>query len=454
MNLFRSDNDDELFKTGFSEEYDFLDRKEPASRLSALVENIDDPLVIALDGPWGSGKSFFLKGWVGEHGKNKAHISKVVYFDAFKHDFIDDPLLSIVETVGNEIDKEKGQNPNLVKAWAKAKKYAPALTRSALRVGISLATAGVINRADEQFETLLTAGGEELEKSADQFWRTETAKRQRLADFKEALQEMTNPDDKKKPTQKLVIIVDELDRCRPDFALNVLETIKHLFDVPGVHFVLGVNIAQLANSVRARYGTGTDAVRYVEKFVSLQINLPTSDRNVNDESLKLKYFRKAVGITGLDNEVVNDTLTYLKMIQDDDRISFRSIKSLVSEISLLTSVISPKMRGIKTCVVGLLLLRRLSPVDYKLLQKSKLDFDSIRDLFGNFQIRDSYNTKIHQHLSDLWLYLLEADKMSEDDKTRAAKRFDSWGDIEPINTLQYCFSLLEEYQVISREQAG
>ena len=75
--------------------------------------------------------------------------------------------------------------------------------------------------------------------------------------FRLTLEELTKPDDAK--PIKLVIVVDELDRCRPDYALSLLEIIKHFFNVEGVHFVLGVNLSELQNIVRARYGRNIKA---------------------------------------------------------------------------------------------------------------------------------------------------------------------------------------------------
>lgn len=89
--------------------------------------------------------------------------------------------------------------------------------------------------------------------------------------FRNALIELTGPGSDGFPNQKLIFEVDELDRYRPDYALPVLEIIKHFFNIDGVHFVLGVNLKELQNSVRARYGTGNDGDRYLQKFLHVQV---------------------------------------------------------------------------------------------------------------------------------------------------------------------------------------
>lgn len=94
-----------LYEDGLAK-HDKLNRKPMADKLFNLVERIDDPLVIALDGGWGSGKSVFLKCWVGEHLKTHRDKATTLYFDAFEHDYLDDPLIAptgaLAERLGDE----------------------------------------------------------------------------------------------------------------------------------------------------------------------------------------------------------------------------------------------------------------------------------------------------------------------------------------------------------------
>jgi predicted KAP-like P-loop ATPase len=74
-------------------------------------------------------------------------------------------------------------------------------------------------------------------------------------------------------TPKVIVFVDELDRCRPDYAVSYLETIKHVFDVKGMVFVLAMNSEQFANSVRAQFGV-VNFPEYLRKFVHRTVKLP------------------------------------------------------------------------------------------------------------------------------------------------------------------------------------
>ncbi len=76
--------------------------------------------------------------------------------------------------------------------------------------------------------------------------------------------------------KSIVFIIDELDRCKPPFALEIVEVVKHLFAVPNMTFILVMNRAQLEASVEHEYGTG-DPSKYLQKFINLWVSLPKSD---------------------------------------------------------------------------------------------------------------------------------------------------------------------------------
>ena len=132
-----------LYKKGFDGVCK-LDRKADGEKLSSLVERISEPLVIALDAPWGAGKSVFLQCWVGAHTLENQGTATTVYFDAFKHDYMDDPLVSIVQAISERIEgltpketdtEDTSKIDTLKQTFRKATVYAPALGRAALRMG-------------------------------------------------------------------------------------------------------------------------------------------------------------------------------------------------------------------------------------------------------------------------------------------------------------------------------
>ena len=105
------------------------------------------------------------------------------------------------------------------------------------------------------------AGDESLELT-DAWEQTETGRKH----FQEQLKAAAEP-------CGLILLIDELDRCKPTYALELLSTVRHLFDVPGVVVVLAINRAELAHSVQSVYGPDFSADRYLRRFADLHARL-------------------------------------------------------------------------------------------------------------------------------------------------------------------------------------
>ena len=84
----------------------------------------------------------------------------------------------------------------------------------------------------------------------------------------------------------LIFIIDELDRCRPDYALEVIEKIKHFFSVKNLVFVLVMHKYQLECAVKSIYGNEIDAVTYLQKFINLECALPKNADQHNSDYKK------------------------------------------------------------------------------------------------------------------------------------------------------------------------
>ena len=327
-----------LYEDGF-EDHDQLSRKPTGEKLSELVDQIEDPLVIALDGTWGSGKSFFLKCWVGEHLKRPMTTTQTVYFDAFQYDYLDDPLVALTGAISDRFrTKEDEQQEQHEKRKQKLKQFAFIMSKASMRVALSVATAGISERLNELGgETIRSAGQEFKEiiakepggKEVEQFWTAHYMKIAAMTEFRDTLRDLTKPNDGM--PNKLVVVVDELDRCRPDYALSLLEIIKHFFNVEGVHFILGVNLIELQNSVRARYGSTVDATTYLQKFYSVVVRLPSSVQGSIDY---LRYFESAFDLIQIDPALRSTAQKYLKSYISETPMTLRVVQRILDDSCL------------------------------------------------------------------------------------------------------------------------
>ena len=246
---------------------DQLNRKSEVDQLVTLIQNSPTPLVLGVDAAWGTGKTTFVH--MLRHTLN-GHGYQAIYFDAWETDFVADPLVALVGEVGHLLhgkeDSEVGRKLRSATGHV-LKRLAP--------IAIRLATAGLVEMKPEDLDRLSV---EEVEKalsdSAEKVVEATIEQYQQhrgeLTQFRKALEKAVRAAGGEKP---LIFFIDELDRCRPTFAVELLERIKHLFEISGVIFVLSVHGRQLAHSLRAVYGQQFDAEGYLGRFLHLTYSL-------------------------------------------------------------------------------------------------------------------------------------------------------------------------------------
>lgn len=316
-----------LYTGGFAER-DILNRSEFAKRLTRLLDSVDEPLVIALDGDWGSGKSFFLRCWTGAHINEFDGKSQIIYFDAFAKDFLKDPLIGITEALEERLLAIRGEKSSLENMKSALIK----LARPALRVTISAMTAGI----SEIASPVAAAAAGEVSKIAtdglDKIWESEKERTAAIEEFREGLKSITTLDEEKR---NLIFIVDELDRCRPDYAIDLLEIIKHFFEVPNVHFVLGVNQEELEGNIRHRYGDGTNSRAYLAKYINLRMMLPDGTKPIghHERTSSLQYIRTQSDNMEIDRDFAE--ITYRMALLINKEVSLRDVSRLLSNIAIV-----------------------------------------------------------------------------------------------------------------------
>ena len=235
---------------------DVLDRQRFAKPLTDLVSSADDaPFCIAIDGEWGCGKTFLLERWRIEFSEK----GKVIYFNAWEDDFHADPLTAIIGQLWDEIKKGKMKDiRNLLgKDWEKALKE----TMSDISPKKALLNISSFGVKLGDFQPAIVRTVEEY-----------IERRRSVKILQKQLQKLAKVT-KEKTKKPLVFIVDELDRCRPTFAIELLERVKHVVGVPGIVFVFGVNQKGLEESIRSVYGD-LDATDYLRRFFDVGMTLP------------------------------------------------------------------------------------------------------------------------------------------------------------------------------------
>jgi Cdc6-like AAA superfamily ATPase len=235
---------------------DKLGRKACAEMLTSLLAGQTTALTVSVNGEWGSGKTFLLKRWQ-QQLSNDGY--KAIYFNAWEDDFIGDPLVAIL-----------GQLRMCLKEDANLTGLATGLSQAVWTLGSGLSK----KFTGLDFEDAARKARDVAQSNRDVILDNYDTLCKIRKELKSSLQEMANElfNQTGKP---LVFIVDELDRCRPTFAIETLERIKHLFDINHVIFVLGIDRKQLGESIKSVYGN-IEIENYLHRFIDLDFQLPVT----------------------------------------------------------------------------------------------------------------------------------------------------------------------------------
>jgi hypothetical protein len=399
---------------GFDRAKDIFNRADFGSGLANLVEAIEDPMVIALDGQWGSGKSIFIKMWAGLL-RQRGH--PVIYFDAFANDYIEDAFLAIAGEVISLSQKAKSAKTSAHKRFLKgATRAGRALLRSSAKIGVKAATLGVLDAADfEDLKAVADDIADDVSSKADNYIETLLSRhgveQKNIESFRAALSELAThlsaklqrSEEDDKPTYRpLIFIVDELDRCKPPFALDLLEKIKHVFSVAGVHFVLVTHLAQLESFVRLSYGTEIDAQTYLQKFYNLVVHLP-GDGRYDHERISRKFMQYLQSHLSLDQQA----LGFVDHVVAARGLSPRSLEKILTYMSLAIAFTTrPGHRYFRPSAIlaGLCVLKTIEP---RLFQNAKSGLLTLAEAFEAFQIAKWPHNNEREWATKWWAYGLD-----------------------------------------------
>lgn len=318
---FRFDESNEHLKQLYKE--DSLGKNYELDKFVSLLNAVPEHFVIGLDGRWGSGKTIFVKQakliidalskleddnidvefkeklLKNDKFKNYGDYA-TVYYDAWENDNANDPIQSLVMTMVDEFHTSFDKNTcvNLAKAVLRVLKHIPATLNPVVPI-VASAFDDIISLDTEDFLT--------------------EAKfiKQLKINVNEFLDKCIENND------RLILFVDELDRCRPEYAILLLERLKHYFDHKNVIFVFSLNVETLTNVLKSRYGTGFDANTYLDKFFDLRIGIPVCDK---------KHYLSYLGIKDQQESTLNYDL--LSDTIESYNLELREVRKLVGTLKI------------------------------------------------------------------------------------------------------------------------
>lgn len=318
---------------------DLWDRQRLGEQLTNYVDRLNCGAVLALDARWGEGKTWFVRHWQ-KHLENEGH--NVIYLDAFANDYLDDPFLVISSEITACLSKDDANSSHIntfkEKAAAAYQALLPTLPKVLLTLGLNLISGGILGTLAQQvyesgekvIESATDGIGDKIKESIEAKIESHEADKNTLLAFKQELTQLAKEFDK-----PLVFIIDELDRCRPDFAIRLIERIKHFFDIPKIVFVLVMDKTQFSKVVCHNYGYDEKlGEEYLDKFVDFSIKLNPAPYPYMKDYIASQQLLIILGVDWELKEFIGIDKLFYYLIKYEE-ISLRKAKKIANQFGFL-----------------------------------------------------------------------------------------------------------------------
>lgn len=285
--------------------HDEFNRKPIAENIIRLLTSDIDLSPMVIDGGWGTGKTEFCQKLVRLMQQHPNF--QPVYIDAFRSDHSGEPLLALLaeiiktctpeDTDGQPSEKRKSFTNRIAKvAGFGIKTIFKAAMGHVLKQNtddLAEELQQIMNDdqearsvAETVTDTANIIANHTIDVTVEALLKEQIEAEKNLETLKSCMKELAED----KP---IILFIDELDRCRPDYAVDMLEVIKHVFDIENVKVVLVTNTKQLCAAINHRYGAEVDAQKYLDKFLKYSFALPDKVLDQNEAQgtiVAVQYF--------------------------------------------------------------------------------------------------------------------------------------------------------------------
>lgn len=309
---------------------DEFSRKPIADKLIHLLTSDIELSPIIINGDWGTGKTEFCHKVIHEIKENHDNL-KCVYVDAFNADSSDEPILTLIAAIIS-LFPEQEDKKSIIKKAIPVLKYA---SKVLLNAGTTIILKeSVDNLGEELSEALKEQTTTAIDTSIDNLLNIHEKSNENILALRRILESLSNE-------HPIIIFIDELDRCRPNYALKMIESIKHIFSINNVKFVMISNLKQLESSINKVYGDSIDANKYLDKFIGFKVDLSEYHNNYNFEQKynSEEYFslliRKNEKLKIFHSDVY---LVFICFLIKKYKLSLRDIEKLVRTLDIYQNV--------------------------------------------------------------------------------------------------------------------
>ena len=334
---------------------DYFKRNTYIQNLIMYINNSETQATFAVSGEWGSGKTVFMHQFmytakhrdifggnpIGEDGKKDM---EVFYYNAWENELLKKPSIAILDSIIRKYyfwNKEDKANIQTV-------------LDKVGNIAVKVASAGVLDINDFKLDSSDEIDTQKIEK-----------------DFIETIDYIIN----KMSCKKVVIVIDELDRCKPTTVITMLEEIKHFYNHDSLCFVFSADFGQLSNTIKKIYGENFDADLYMQRFFDAIFTLSSSDyeKYINEELLY------SIGQTNISHELCKVAIGNVGLSIRETNKFIKKIKTIEKEIYDFDEFY-PEASAVKALFVPwALALKYSNSKEYRKLIDGELNITEIKD---------------------------------------------------------------------------
>lgn len=429
--------------------------REPAVKAIAnLLSIIDSNFVLAIDSPWGNGKTTFIR-LLKTYLENENY--RCLYFNAWESDFSKDPLIALTGELKQLVKKNDARQS----IYDEITKTGIKLARKSLPITLQFLSAGSID-IETTKSLIKTAKSEFQNEYLDNLVDSYESEKKLIKLFHTLVNNFISEKDSEE-NDTVIILIDELDRCRPTYAIELLERLKHIFNIQDLVFVLALDKSQLGHSLSAIYGQGINSNEYLRRFIDLEYLLPIQSGKVYTEYL-IQKFDLPAKYEYWDQAGSTDFMNTFSTLSDLLSLSLRARNQCFTRIAI--AILSTKEnRLLPISIVAILtILKTISPDLYSRFVFEKGTVGEVIDYLKKADKADLLSTPIGAYIiacliftqshkgdpKELIEYKKIYQKQRKSDMGPTASEHFACKVITSHNTLVSSFSLWSEDFVISK----
>ena len=341
--------------------HDEFNRKPIAENIIRLLTSDIDLSPMVIDGSWGTGKTEFCQKLIRLMEQQQLNYQPI-YIDAFRSDHSGEPLLALLAeiikacTPENVDGRPSEQRTNLTRKIAKVAGFGIKTTLKAAMGHVLKQNTDDLAEELQQImnddqearsvaetvtDTANTIANHTIDVAVEALLKEQIEAEKNLETLKSCLKGLA-------ANKPIILFIDELDRCRPDYAVDMLEVIKHVFDIENVKVVLVTNTKQLRAAINHRYGLEVDAQKYLDKFLKYSFALPekvVAQFEEKQDLVSVEYFKQLIrdgNLKGLIGQEI--TINLISDLIERNDLSLRETERLVRFLEIYHSL-SQKLSG-------------------------------------------------------------------------------------------------------------